>query len=373
MKNCKNDNKTIELKLPEEFSDMLTEVLKKGAQKLLKEAIMLEVAEYIEKNKKLTDEQGHRLIVRNGFMPEREIVTGLGKMEIKQPRVNDKREGEKFTSNILPRYLKRTPSIDNLLPTLYLRGISTSQFPEALKAILGDGVSGLSANTIVRLKSKWENEYDEWRKRDLSDKRYVYFWVDGIYFNVRLESIENRKQCILVVIGATEEGKKEIIAVSDGYRESSESWGGIFKELKNRGLSEGPKIIIGDGSLGTWKAAEEEFPESRHQLCWVHKTFNVLDKMPKSIHERVKANIHDIYLAPTKEEALKAYSDFMNLYDAKYPGACQSIERNKEALLTFYDFPALHWQHIRTTNVIESSFASVRLRTHKTKGMGQYL
>jgi transposase-like protein len=311
--------------------------------------------------------------VRHGFLPERELLTSIGPLSIRQPRVRDKREGKAFTSAILPRYMRRVPSLDNLIPVLYLKGISTGDFTEALEAILGENAKGLSASTVVRLKKQWEQDFRAWAKRDLTDTRYVYFWADGIHFNVRLEDTENKRQCILVIIGAREDGTKELVAVLDGYRESKLSWMEILSSLKERGLIQGPKLAIGDGAIGFWAALREAYPECEEQRCWVHKTANILDKMPKSVQPKAKERIHDIYLAPTKEQALIAYNSFLTLYGKKFPEACECLSKDKEVLFAFYNFPAEHWIHIRTTNPIESTFATVRLRTEKTKGCGTRL
>jgi len=334
---------------------------------MLMQAVEAEVEAYIEKHAEIRDEDGHRVVVRNGHLPERELVTGIGPVPIKQPRVRDKRPGEKFSSKILPPFMRRVPSIDALIPCLYLKGISTGDFGEALEAILGPQAKGLSATNIVRLKEGWKQDYDTWRQRDLSEKNYVYIWVDGIHFNVRLD---DERSCILVIIGATKDGKKELLAVSDGYRESKDSWLEILREIKARGLKTLPKVATGDGALGFWAAAAEEFPSTRRQRCWVHKTANILDKMPKGVQSRAKARIHDMYQAETKEDALKAYDAFLADYQAKYPRACECLEKDKDDLFTFYDFPAEHWIHLRTTNPIESTFSTVRLRTTRTKGCG---
>jgi transposase-like protein len=345
----------------------LEKLLREGARQMLEVALQVEVAEYVKEYQEERDEQDRRQVVRNGSHPPRQLVTGVGKVPVRQPRVDDRREGEKFTSAILPRYARRAPSIDALIPALYLKGISTSSFPEALKAILGDNVSGLSAANIVRLKQVWEKEYDSWRRRDLSGKRYAYVWVDGIYFNVRLQP---ERPCVLVVIGATKDGTKELLAVMDGERESYLSWLQLLQDLKARGLTEDPCIAVGDRSLGFWKALREVFPRTREQQCWVHKTANVLDAMPKCLHVDAKRMIHDMYMAPTKEEALKAYQLFLDLYEAKYSKACECLRKDEDVLFTFYDFPAEHWVHLRTTNPIESTFATVRHRTRQTKGCG---
>jgi len=357
----------------QEVKNLLEQILREGARRLLEAAIESEVAEYVERCRHLKDEKGRRMVVKNGRARERTIVTGIGPISVRQQRVNDKREGSSFTSAILPRYMRRVPSLDNLIPTLYLKGVSTGDFTEALEAILGENAKGLSASTIVRLKRQWEQEYREWAKRDLTGKRYVYFWADGIYFNVRLEDTENKRQCFLVIIGALADGTKELVAVLDGYRESKLSWMEALSSLKERGLTQGPKLAIGDGGLGFWAALREVYPECEEQRCWVHKTANVLDKMPKSVQPKAKEKIHDIYLAPTKEQAFVAYNAFFSLYGKKFPEACECLAKDKDVLFTFYGYPAEHWIHIRTTNPIESTFATVRLRTEKTKGCGTRL
>ncbi len=350
---------------------VLEQVAREGARKVLQLALENEVEEFIQKHSTITDEDGKKVVTKNGFMPQRQILTGMGPLEIKQPRIDDRSlkgySCERFTSNILPRYLRRIPSIDNLIPALYLKGISTNDFPAALSAILGEGAAGLSAANIVRLKDCWEKDYLDWKSRDLSHKNYVYFWVDGIYFNVRLD---DSKSCILIIIGADKNGNKELVAVSDGFRESKISWKEILLDLKQRGLAFAPKLSVGDGSLGFWAALDEVFPETRRQRCWVHKTANILDKMPKSIQTKAKSMIHEMYMAATKEAALKAYDHFKETYEPKYPKAVECLTKDKEDLFTFYDFPATHWIHIRTTNPVESTFATVRLRTLKTKGCG---
>jgi putative transposase len=341
--------------------------LREGARRLLQRAIENEVEEYLQKLQEERDEKGRRVIVRNGYLPERFVQTGIGPILVKQPRVRDKRKEKAFTSAILPPYMRRAPSIDAVIPALYLRGVSTGDFSEALEAILGENAKGLSPTNIVRLKRSWEDEYKEWSCRDLSGKHYVYFWIDGIYFKVRLE--EDRP-CLLVIIGVLENGSKEIVGIYDGHRESKESWKEALHDLKRRGVSIAPNLAIGDGALGFWAALEEEFPSTRHQRCWVHKSMNVLDKMAKSAHGHAKTLLHEMYMAPTKEKGLKAFDDFQKLYEAKYPKACECLKRDKDLLFTFYDFPAEHWQHIRTTNPIESTFATVRHRTRQTKGCG---
>ena len=354
-------------------NDVLTEVLRDGAREMLARAIELEVAEYIEKYKDVTDASGHRMVVRNGHHPERKIQTGLGPIDVKAPKVNDKRTDEqgirkRFTSQILPPYLRKTKSLEELVPWLYLKGISTGDFPEALQALLGKEAQGFSASTVTRLKSVWGEEFKEWEKQSLKDKRYVYMWADGVHFNVRLG--EDDRLCILVIIGATEDGKKELVAVEQGYRESEMSWKNVLLSLRGRGLEQGPELAIGDGALGFWKAMEEIFPSAKQQACWVHKTANILDKLPKSKQPEAKEMIREIYMAETKIGAEKALNKFQSVFEDKYPKAVKSLLRGEHRLLSFYDFPGVHWQHIRTTNPIESAFATVRLRTKRTKGCG---
>jgi transposase-like protein len=353
--------------------DVLSEVLRQGAQKLLTQAIEAEVADWIDGHARIRDEAGHRQVVRNGSLPARTITTGVGPVEVKQPRVHDRRspeEREKFTSAILPPYLRKTKSIEELIPWLYLKGVSTGDFSEALAALLGPDAPGLSASTVVRLKAVWETEYQGWNQRSLEGKRYVYVWADGIYFNIRLE--EDR-QCILVLMGATADGHKELIAIADGYRESEQSWKALLLDCQARGLVIDPKLAIGDGALGFWKAVRQIWPQTREQRCWVHKTANVLDSLPKSQQPRAKEMLHAIWQAATRQEADKAFDLFLATYEAKYSKATECLAKDRAELLAFYDFPAEHWMHLRTTNPIESTFATVRLRTAKTKGTGTRL
>jgi putative transposase len=350
--------------------DVLTGILREGAQRMLTTAIEAEVADWIENHAHVKDKNGHRQVVRNGYLPERNLTTGVGNVPVRQPRVHDRRpEGqkEKFTSKILPPYLRKTKSIEDLIPWLYLKGISTGDFPEALKSLLGPDAAGLSATTVTRLKSHWEEEYGDWSKRSLAGKQYVYVWADGIHFNIRLE--EDR-QCILVVMGATAEGKKELIAIHDGHRESAQSWRELLLDCKSRGLTVDPKLATGDGALGFWKALREVYPATREQRCTVHKTANVLDKLPKRLQAAAKSKLHDIWQADTRENANKAFDLFLNTYQAKYPKVTECLAKDREVLLAFYDFPADHWIHLRTTNPIESTFATVRLRHRRTKGSG---
>jgi len=337
---------------------------------MLAVALKAEVAEHLSLLEHLVDEAGHRLVVRNGYMPERSVATGIGPLQVRQPRVEDRRaEGERqaFTSAILPPYLRRAKNVDELLPWLYLKGISTGDFGEALKTLLGEDAPGLSPNTIQRLKEIWSHEYADWNTRDLTGKRYVYMWADGIYFNVRLSG---DRACILVLLGATADGRKELIAVHDGERESELSWLGLLEDLKRRGLKNGPELAVGDGALGFWAALPKAFPKCRVQRCWVHKTANVLNKLPKKLQAEAKRMLHEIWMASTRKDAESAFDAFARLYRAKYPKAVECLEKDRSELLAFYDFPAEHWCHIRTTNPIESAFATVRLRTKKTKGCG---
>lgn len=336
---------------------------------MLGQAIEAEVAEWIETHQQL-DADGRRQVVRNGFMPQRKIVTGLGEIAVKQPRVHDRRpaqEREHFTSKILPPYLRKTKTIEELIPWLYLKGISTGGFHEALQSLLGLDCPGLSATTITRLKSVWEQEHEEWCKRSLAGKEYVYVWADGIHTKIRLEE---DKQCILVLMGATKEGEKELIAMTDGHRESAQSWSELLLDVKRRGLTIDPKLAVGDGALGFWKAVAEVYPTTQEQRCWVHKTANVLDKLPKNMQPKAKGMIHEIWMADTRENATRAFDAFLETYRAKYPKACDCLSKDRSELLAFYDFPAEHWKHLRTTNPIESTFATIRLRHRRTKGNG---
>ena len=350
-----------------ESKTVLDRLIQEGARKMLQAALDNEVSEFLERMKEQRTKESLHEVVRNGYLPERDIISGVGRLPIRQQRVRSRESGVRFTSRILPPFLRRVPSVDALIPVLYLKGISTSDFSEALEAILGPHAAGLSATNIVRLKEGWKAEYEAWAGRDLTDKRYVYWWADGIYFNVRLEP---DRPCMLVIMGALEDGTKELVAVWDGIRESKASWQEVMRDLKARGLRESPKLAVGDGALGFWAALEEEYPTVREQRCWVHKTANVLDKLPKSVQPYAKKLIHEMYLSPTKEKALEAYHRFLSEYEAKYPKATACLQKDEDVLFAFYDFPAQHWQHIRTTNPIESTFATVRHRTRQTKGCG---
>ena len=354
-----------------ETMGVLEAIVREGARKMLQAALETEIEEHLSRFKDLVDEEGKRLVVRNGVMPKRTVLTGAGPIPITRPRVDDRALDamgkERFTSRILPPFMRRAPSIDTLVPVLYLKGISTDDFPTALEAILGPQAKGLSASTVVRLKEIWTEEYGEWSKRNLAGKRYVYVWADGVYCNARLE---DERSCLLVVMGADSFGNKELLAISDGYRESTQSWKEILLDLRSRGLEKAPALAVCDGAMGFQAAAAEVWPETRIQRCWFHKTGNVLDKLPTALQEKAKGMLHDQYLAPTREEALKAFSLFVESFGAKYPKAVECLVKDKDDLFAFYDFPAMHWIHLRTTNPIESTFATVRLRHRKTKGNG---
>ena len=359
-----SNDKVISLNSP--ATEPLNEVLKQSAQKLLAKAIDAEVAELLEKYSQLQVD-GKTAVVRNGYLPERTIQTGLGDIPVKVPKVRDRSgQGIKFNSALVPPYLKRTRAMEEFIPWLYLRGVSTGQMQPALESLLGEDAKGLSAKTVSRLKQQWEQDYDVWRHRDLSQRRYVYIWADGVYSNVRMDD----KLCLLVIIGSDETGRKEVLAVVDGYRESEASWLEVLEQLESQGLSVSPKLAVGDGALGFWKALAKKWPETATQRCWVHKTANVLNKVPKSVQPKIKEALHDIWQAETRETAYKAFDDTVKRFDAKYPGAMKCLAKDKASMLAFYDFPAEHWQHIRTTNPIESVFATVRLRTTKSKNCG---
>jgi len=363
------DTNVFELSQPGSFADPLSEVLRNGARALLAQAVEAEVAALLSCHAdKLTDD-GRQRLVRHGHLPEREIMTGIGPVTVRCPRVRD-RVGEgaeriRFSSAILPPYARRSKSLEVLIPVLYLKGISTGDFEEALIALLGKDAGGLSASTVSRLKEAWAEEHAHWSKRDLSAKRYVYFWVDGIHVQARLE---DAAQCLLVIIGATPEGKKELVGLNDGVRESAQSWRELLLDLKRRGLAMGPELAVADGALGFWQAVEEVWPQTRGQRCWVHKTANVLNKLPKSQQSKAKRALQEVWMAETKNDALLAFDAFVETWGVKYDKAVDCLIKDRDALLAFYDFPAEHWKHLRTTNVIESSFATVRHRTVRSKG-----
>jgi len=364
-----NDN-VLELKKPGVSSavrDALTEVLRDGARNLLAQAVESEVTEFLARHQGEQDAVGRARMVRNGHLPERTIQTGLGQVAVKAPRVHDRSGQVRFNSSIVPRYLRRSRSIEALLPWLYLKGISSGEFSEALAALLGADAPGLSAGTISRLKTVWLEEHARWERGSLAHKQYVYLWVDGIHFGVRLEEAN---QCILVVIGATPEGRKELVALADGFRESEQSWKEVLLDMKRRGLQHDPQLAIGDGALGFWKALPQVFGSTRAQRCWVHKTANVLNKLPKHLQAKAKSDLQQIWMADTRDNAHRAFATFVQTYEPKYPKAAECVAKDQDALLTFYDFPAVHWIHLRTTNPIESTFATVRLRTVKSRGCG---
>ncbi len=365
-----NDNVT-KLIQPGAFEDPLTDVLRDGARLLLAQAVEAEVAEFLGKHANLATENGLQRVVRHGHLPEREVMTGIGPVRVRQPRIRDRgadaRDPQRirFTPTLLPPYARRTRSLEVVLPVLYLKGLSSGDFQEALAALLGPDAPGLSASTIARLKEIWIDEHKRWKARDLSAKRYVYIWADGIYLQARLE---DEKQCILVIIGATPEGKKELVGFTDGLRESAQDWRELLLDLKRRGLAQAPELAVADGALGFWKAVGEIWPKTIEQRCWVHKTANVLNKLPRKQQPKAKRSLHEIWMAETKAEAQAAFDAFIEAYALKYEKAANCLAKDREALLAFYEFPAEHWKHLRTSNPIESTFATVRHRTVRTKG-----
>ncbi len=363
------NSNVFQLSQPGTLSDPLTEVLRNGARALLSQAVEAEVAALLNHHADQLTDDGRRRLVRHGHLPEREIVTGIGPIAVRCPRVRDRvgdgSERIRFSSAILPPYARRSKSLEVLIPILYLKGISTGDFEEALLALLGKDAGGLSASTIGRLKDAWSDEHARWSKRDLSAKRYVYFWADGIHVQARLE---DDAQCLLVIIGATPEGKKELVGLIDGVRESTHSWRELLLDLKRRGLAIGPELVVADGALGFWQAVEEVWPKTRGQRCWVHKTVNILNKLPKSLQSKAKRALQEIWMAETKKDALVAYDAFVETWSPKYEKAVECLTKDRDALLAFYDFPAEHWKHLRTSNPIESSFATVRHRTVRSKG-----
>ena len=355
------------------IDEQIREIAREGARKLLQRALEAEIESHLNQHADLVTSEHHQAVVRNGYAPRRTIFTGVGPVEIRRPRVDERiaigvdSSHQRFASGVLPRFMRRTPTIEGAVAVLYLKGISTNDFDMALQAIYGEDVGSLSANTVSRLKEVWYEEYQAWRKSSLSSTEYAYIWADGVYFNAR---IEGERNCILVVIGAKFNGQKELLAMGDGVRESEASWRELLLEMKGRGMSVDPKLAIADGALAFWKALSQVFPTTAVQRCWVHKTANVLDKMPKGVRPRAKTLVHDIYLAETETQAQKAFDHFCEGYRDRYPKAVETLEKDRELLMTFYRFPASHWKHIRSTNVIESVFATVRLRTYKTKGLG---
>ena len=344
----------------------LDELVRQGARQVIRQVIEAELAELLSSCANVTTLKGKRAVVRNGYLPEREILTAAGPVAVQVPKVRDRSgSGIKFNSNIVPPYVRKSPRVSAALPWLYLKGISTGDMGEALRVLLGEEAKGLSANVVSRLKAQWAEEHEAWSRRDLSQSRYVYWWADGIHTGLRSEHSDG--QCLLVIVGVTPDGRKERVAIGDGYRESKESWMEVLLDLKRRGLQSGPLLAVGDGAMGFWAALEEVFPQTAHQRCWFHKMGNVLNALPKSQQARAKADLQAIWMAPTREEALSAFTWFVETWRAKYPKAVGKIEKDSDSLLAFYDFPAEHWQHIRTTNPIESTFATVRHRTSRTR------
>jgi transposase-like protein len=360
----------IAFKQPGEFNDELTDVLRQGAQRLVLQAVEAEFASFLDThdNQRLAD--GRKRIVRHGHLPERKVVTGIGSVPVKVPRSRDRKGHQdkdviRFTSQLLPPYVRRSKSVEMAIPYLYLKGISSGDFCEVMPALLGNGVVGFSADTVLRLRQQWKLDLEHWEKRRLNSKNYIYLWADGVYLSARMEE---DKQCLLVIMGATPEGKKELVGFTNGYRESTQSWRELLLDLKAKGLSVPPKLAVGDGAMGFWGALDQVFPTTRQQRCWLHKTFNVLDKLPKSLQSKAKSDVHNIWMAETKKDASKAFDLFVEKYQTKYPKATTCLEKDRQELLSFYDFPAEHWKHIRTTNPIESTFATVKHRTRRSKG-----
>jgi transposase-like protein len=351
----------------------LDDLAREGARRMIAAALEAEVEQYVSSFTEAVGEDGKRLVVRNGHARERRVTVGSGTVAVRAPRVNDKRveeetgERKRFSSRILPKYARRSPKVTEVLPILYLRGLSTGDFGPALRDLLGEDASGLSASSIQRLTESWQAEHEAFRKRELRFHQYAYWFVDGVHVSVRLG--EDQRLCLLVVIGVREDGAKELLAVEDGYRESTESWASVMRDLKARGVNE-PKLVIGDGALGTWAALRDVFPHARRQACWVHAIANVLDCLPKRLQPRAKGLLHEIMEAPTRAEAGQARQRLREELDAKYPKALAKLDRDWQHLTAFYEFPAEHWRHIRTSNAIESSFATVKLRTRVTKGAG---
>ena len=350
-------------------ADFLENLVRESARKMLAAALESEVDQFIQKHQHKLDSDGHRTVVRNGYMPEREIQATCGNIRVRQPRIDDRvlPDSERFTSAILPKFMRKTPTLENVIPTLYLKGISTNKFQDALTAIFGESAKGFSPATITRLKEVWQKEYGEWAHRRLDDKEYVYVRADGVYCNARLD---DQKLCLLVIIGVTVDGKKELVAVHQGVRESEESWLEVLRDLRFRGLTAAPKLAVCDGALGFQKAVDKVWGQMKIQRCWFHKMGNVLDKMPDCVQSAAKKKLQDIFLADTKQHAQDAYKHFIDTYELKYPKATECLSKDYDDLFRFYDYPAEHWVHIRTSNPIESMFATVRLRHRSTKGNG---
>jgi len=360
-----NKDNVIELSGRENNTDPLTELLRSGAQKLIQQAIEAELHVLLEDNADRRTESGHAGVVRNGHLPEREIQTGIGPVTVKVPKVRAKTgDPVTFRSALVPPYVRKTKTLESTIPWLYLKGISSGEMENALKILLGTDATGFSANTVSRLKQVWAAEYKDWKKSDLSNDEWVYVWADGVYSGLRGEQ---DKLCCLVVIGVNARGEKHFLAIEDGVRESTQSWREVLLNLKSRQMN-CPKLAIGDGAMGFWAALEEVYPESRQQRCWMHKTMNILNCLPKSGQAKAKEMLHNIWQAETKKAAEKAFDLFIETYKAKYPKATVCLQKDATELLAFYDFPAMHWQSIRTSNPIESSFGTIRHRTKRSKG-----
>jgi len=363
------EHKVISYRQKDEIDDPLTEILRAGARRLIAQAVEAEFETFLASHGELVLTDGRQRIVRHGHDPVRSIQTGIGPIEVEKPKARDRGAADgariRFSSNILPKWARRTKSLDALLPVLYLRGISAGDFQEVLASLLGKDAPNLSPAVIARLKGEWEDEYQRWQKRELSARRYVYVWADGVYLQARMEP---QAECMLVVMGATPEGKKELIGFQTGLRESAQSWKELLVDLKARGLSIAPEVAVGDGALGFWKALDEAFPTTRHQRCWLHKTLNVLDKFPKSMQPNAHKDLRDIWLSPDRAAAEAATTTFSEKYAPKYAKAVDCLTKDRDQMLTFFDFPADHWDHLRTSNPIESVFATVRHRTVRMKG-----
>jgi putative transposase len=350
-----------------EVVQSLDELAREGARHMILAALEVEVEQYLQKLRHLRDENDHALVVRNGKAQPRTISLGTGSIELQAPRVHDRRVDQRFTSRILPPYMRRSPRLNDALPVLYLHGLSSGDFEEAIPALLGVDAAGFSPSTITRLSSVWQEEHEGWRKRPLTDKEYVYVWADGVYFNVRLG--EDHQLACLVLVGVLPDGTKEVVALEDGYRESTDSWLSLLRDLKARGMP-APKLAIGDGALGFWAALRQVYPETEEQRCWVHKVANILDKLPKRVQPRAKEMLHETMYAPDRHSATEDIQRFVQEFQAKYPKAAECLLKDQDELLTFFDFPAEHWGHLRSTNPIESTFSTVKARTKRTKGAG---
>ena len=358
-------NNVLEFAGRETISDPLTALLRSGAQQLINQAVEAELEELLGRYSDQCTGDGNAVVVRNGHLPERELQTGLGPVTVKVPKVRSKTgEPVTFRSALVPPYVRKTKSLEAALPWLYLKGVSSGEMGEALKVLIGPDAKGLSASTVSRLKQMWGQEYRSWRDGPLDKDRWVYVWADGVYSGLRGERM---KLCALVVIGVNERGEKHFLAIEDGMRESTQSWREVLLKLKSRGMN-GPELAIGDGAMGFWAALEEVYPETRQQRCWMHKTMNVLNCLPNSAQAKAKDSLHDIWQAETKTDAEKAFDLFVKMYEPKYPKAAICLQKDREELIAFFDFPAQHWQSIRTSNPIESTFGTIRHRTKRSKG-----